>query len=132
MNPKKMNKEELITEVTNLRARVDNLLCQSREADELNEEKASAIDKLKDIIAKKDAELKDLTDQLTVQKDANLDITKELQEARTQVVNLKKDATGMENRIAELVATNGSNKIWKWIAIGAIIVFLITICIVSA
>ena len=132
MNPKKMNKEELINEVTSLRARVDNLLCQSREADELNEEKASAIDKLKDIIEKKDAELKDLTDALSVQKDTNIDLTKTLQEARTQIVNLKKDATGMENRIAELVAVNGTNKIWKYIAIGAIIVFLITICIVSA
>ena len=132
MNPKKMNKEELINEVTSLRARVDNLLCQSREADELNEEKASAIDKLKNIIAKKDAELKDLTDALSVQKDTNIDLTKTLQEARTQIVNLKKDATGMENRIAELVAVNGTNKIWKYIAIGAIIVFLITICIVSA
>ena len=132
MNPKKMNKEELINEVTSLRARIDNLLCQSREADELNEEKASAIDKLKDIIAKKDAELKDLTDALSVQKDTNIDLTKTLQEARTQIVNLKKDATGMENRIAELVAVNGTNKVWKYIAIGAIIVFLITICIVSA
>lgn len=132
MNLKKMNKEELINEVTSLRARVDNLLCQSREADELNEEKASAIDKLKDIIEKKDAELKDLTDALSVQKDTNIDLTKTLQEARTQIVNLKKDATGMENRIAELVAINGTNKIWKYIAIGAIIVFLITICIVSA
>ena len=95
-------------------------------------EKASAIDKLKNIIAKKDAELKDLTDALSVQKDTNIDLTKTLQEARTQIVNLKKDATGMENRIAELVAVNGTNKIWKYIAIGAIIVFLITICIVSA
>ena len=132
MNPKKMNKEELINEVTSLRARVDNLLCQSREADELNEEKASAIDKLKDIIEKKDAELKDLTNQMTVLQDTNINLTKELQEARSRIVNISKDATGMENRIAELVAVNGTNKIWKYIAIGAIIVFLITICIVSA
>lgn len=132
MNPKKMNKEELINEVTNLRARVDNLLTQSREADELNEEKASAIDKLKDIIAKKDAELKDLTDQMTVLQDTNIDITKELQEARTQVVNLKKDATGMENKIAELVAINGSNKIWKHIAIVAVVAFLVALCVIIA
>lgn len=132
MNPKKMNKEELITEVTNLRARIDNLLCQSREADELNEEKASAIDKLKDIIAKKDAELKDLTDQMTVLQDTNIDLTKELQEARTQVVNIKKDATGMENKIAELVAINGSNKIWKYIAIVAVVAFLVALCVIVA
>ena len=132
MNPKKMNKEELINEVTNLRARVDNLLTQSREADELNEEKASAIDKLKDVIAKKDAELKDLTDQMTVLQDTNIDITKELQEARTQVVNLKKDATGMENKIAELVAINGSNKIWKHIAIVAVVAFLVALCVIIA
>lgn len=132
MNPKKMNKEELISEVTSLRARVDNLLIQSREADELNEEKDSAIDKLKDIIAKKDAELKDLTDQMTVLQDTNIDITKELQEARTQVVNLKKDATGMENKIAELVAINGSNKIWKHIAIVAVVAFLVALCVIVA
>lgn len=132
MNPKKMNKEELVAKVDELQARVNNLLTQSREADELNEEKASAIDKLKDIIAKKDAELKDLTDQMTVLQDTNIDITKELQEARTQVVNLKKDATGMENKIAELVAINGSNKIWKHIAIVAVVAFLVALCVIIA
>lgn len=132
MNPKKMNKEELVAKVDELQARVDDLLLQSREADELNEEKASAIDKLKDVIAKKDAELKDLTDQMTVLQDTNIDITKELQEARTQVVNLKKDATGMENKIAELVAINGSNKIWKHIAIIAVVAFLVALCVIIA
>lgn len=132
MNLKKMNKEQLIAEITSLRARVDNLLCQSREADELNEEKASAIDNLKNKIVDLEEEIVRRDKDIAARREANANLTKELQDTRKQVVSIRDDAQGMESRIAELTTTNSKLKVWKYIAVGAIVAFLIALCVIVA
>lgn len=146
MNPKKMNKEQLIAEVNSLREtvsaqqnRIDNLTVQAKEADELNEEKASAIDNLKDVIDKLNADVQEKANCIANLKvdikskvDDNLGLTKELQDARKQVTAICNDAQGMESRIAELTAINSKPNIWKPIALGAIIAFLIALAVIIA
>lgn len=139
MNPKKMNKEQLVAKVDELQARVDNLLVQSREADELNEEKASAIDNLKDRIGELDAALVDRDEKIKEYKgklEAALareeELSEELQKARNQVVAIRNDAQGMEDRIADLTVSNSRLKVWKYVAVGAIIAFCVALCVIVA
>lgn len=132
MNPKKMNKEQLIAEVNELRARVDNLLIQSREADELNEEKASAIDNLKNKVVELDEELVCKDKTIAEWRETNIKLTQELQDARKKVTSVRDDAQGMESRIAELTLANSKLKVWKYVAIGAIVAFLIALCVIVA
>lgn len=139
MNPKKMNKEQLIAKVDELQARVDNLLIQAREADELNEEKASAIDNLKDkvgemdqALASKDEKIKELKGSLEAALDREKALTEEVQKLRKQVVAVRNDAQGMENRIGELIVTNSKLKFWKYVAVSAIVAFLISLCFIVA
>ena len=139
MNPKKMNKEQLVAKVDELQARVDNLLVQSREADELNEEKASAIDNLKDRIGELDAALVDRDEKIKEYKgklEAALareeELSEELQKARTQVVSVRNDAQGMEDRIGDLIVSNSKLKVWKYVAVGAIIAFCVALCVIVA
>lgn len=146
MNPKRMNKEQLIAEVTELRetvakqqSRIDNLTAQAKEADELNEEKASAIDNLKDVIDKLNTENQEKANRITVLEgdvkskvDENFELSKEVQDARTKVANISNDAQGMESRIAELTAANAKLKVWKYVAIGAIVAFLVSLCVIIA
>lgn len=146
MNPKKMNKEQLIAEVNYLREavsaqqnRIDNLMVQSKEADELNEEKASAIDNLKDVIDKLNTENQEKANRITILEgdikskvDENLELSKELQDARTLVTSIRNDAQGMETKIADLTVANTKLKVWKYVAIGAIIAFLVSLCVIIA
>ena len=132
MTPSKMKKEDLVKEVTKLRARVDDLLTQSREADELNEEKASAIDNLKNKVAELDEALVCKDKQIAERREANVQLTKEVQTLRKQIVSIREDAQGMESKIAELTLTNSRLKVWKYVAVGAIIAFLITLCVIVA
>ena len=132
MTPSKMKKEDLVKEVTRLRARIDDLLTQSREADELNEEKASAIDNLKNQVAKLDEELINKDKDIAERREANAQLTKEVQTLRKQVASIRDDAQGMESRIAELTVTNFKLKVWKCVAVGAIIAFLISLCVIVA
>jgi len=132
MNPKKMNKEQLIAKVDELQTRVDSLLVQSREADELNEEKASAIDNLKNQVAKLDEALANKNKDIAERREANVALTKEVQTLRKQVASIREDAQGMESRIAELILANSRLKVWKYVAIGAIIAFLIALCVIIA
>lgn len=146
MNPKRMNKEQLIAEVTSLRetvsaqqSRIDNLMVQAKEADELNEEKASAIDNLKAVIDRLNTDVQEKANRIAnlevdikSKVDDNLELSKELQDARTAVTNVRNDAQGMESRIAELTAINFRLKVWKPIAVGAIIAFLISLAVIIA
>ncbi len=139
MNPKKMNKEQLIAKVDELQAKVDNLLTQSREADELNEEKASAIDNLKNKIAEldeqieeKNTEIHSLNHSIEGYRGTIHDQTKELQTLRKQVTSIREDAQGMETKIAELTLANSKLKVWKYVAVGAIVAFLICLCVICA
>ena len=132
MNPIKMKKNDLVKEVVSLR---DNL-----------SEKQGLIDDLKQQIREKDAELVELKDKISQQGrtieefEANIKATKEelegtvveLQKARSQVVAIRNDAQGMESKLNELVVTNSKLKVWKYDAIGAIIAFLIALCVIVA
>lgn len=139
MNPKKMNKEQLIAKVDELQARVDSLLIQAKEADGLNEEKASAIDNFKDkvgemdqALASKDEKIKELEGSLEAALDREKALTEEVQKLRKQVVAVRNDAQGMENRIGELIVTNSKLKFWKYVAVSAIVAFLISLCFIIA
>ena len=132
MNLKKMNKEQLIAKVAELQARVDDLLCQSREADELNEEKASAIDNLKNKVAELDEALVNKDKDIAERREANVTLTKEVQTLRKQVTSIRDDAQGMETKIGELTLANSRLKVWKHIAVGAIVAFLIALCVIVA
>lgn len=137
MNPKKMNKQQLIDEVTTLRARVDDLLQQSREADELNEEKASAIDNLKRVIEEnqesircKDEELEKAKETIEQYKADNVSKTEEIQRLRTKVTEITENALNMEQTINEQVISISKAKAWKYVAVIAIIAFLLALCVI--
>lgn len=139
MHPKRMNKEQLIAKVDELQARVDSLLIQAKEADGLNEEKASAIDNLKDkvgemdqALASKDEKIKELEGSLEAALDREKALTEEVQKLRKQVVSVRNDAQGMENRIGELIVSNSKLKVWKYVAVGAIIAFCVALCVIVA
>lgn len=146
MNPAKMKKEQLVAEVISLRDSVseqsgiiDDLRQQAKEANALSDEKSSAIDNLKDkvgemdqALASKDEKIKELEGSLEAALDREKALTEEVQKLRKQVVAVRNDAQGMENRIGELIVANSKLKLWKYVAVGAIVAFLISLCFIVA
>lgn len=146
MNPAKMKKEQLVAEVIRLRDSVseqsgiiDDLKQQAKEANALSDEKSSAIDSLKDkvgemdqALASKDEKIKELEGSLEAALDREKALTEEVQNLRKQVVNVRNDAQGIQNRIGELIVSNSRLKVWKYVAVSAIVAFLISLCFIVA
>lgn len=125
MDLNKMKKTDLIKEVESLREKVEGLKREAKDAVTHDQEYKAEITRLKEEVAAK-------TDDV-------VRTSKELQTARQKVVStndklnsIRSDAQGMESRIAELTTTNSKLKVWKYVAVGAIIAFLISLCFIVA
>jgi len=132
MNPNKMKKPELVTEVVALREKVTQ---QQQTIDDQTKAIAnfkSVVAQQEEVINNKDKQLTEVKEQLDLYKNDVVQKTKEIQALRTQVANVKNDAQGMESRIAELTNANAKVNLWKYVAVGVSILLLIAICVMVA
>ena len=139
MQVSKMKKEDLVKEVTNLRDRLSERDATIAELNQSIKEKLGLIEELKDKISQQGRTIEDFEASIKTTQELNTKIkeelvtaTEDLQSARKQVVALNDDARGMERAICNLHATNNKLKVWKYVAIGAIIAFLIALCVIVA
>lgn len=146
MNPKRMTKEQLVNALTELQEAFDaqstlnsNLNKEKKELNELVSERDKAIENLKkcleenqEFLRKKDNQLTSVSEERDSYKADVVEKTKEIQNLRTQITNVRNDAQGMESRINELTVNNSKLRVWKYVAVGAITCFLIALCIICA
>ena len=115
MNLSKLNKNQLIEEYKTLKGKYD-------EAKAWLNEKLSAIDDLKNKVDELDESNINKDERIASLVEALEKSAKELQDARVELTSRTKELSGVNNKV----------KLWKYIAIGLGVAFLISLCVIIA
>lgn len=107
-------------------------LKQKEEAEFHLDELKVNVEDAEEAVRSKDKELTEVKESLQQYKNDVVEKTKEIQNLRNQVSSLRKELLDDEVLNDKVNTLSTNLKVWKHIAIGAVVAFLIALCVIFA